>query len=210
MTAPSPQLGRPVGASGEATRERIVAAAMRCVAEVGYAKATIREIARTAEMTSGSLYHYFSNKSDLLDATVTRIEEITLPRLRAAAQSCADVVDRIDAVLDASEELLREYPYLAAFEQEMRAEGAARPRSDDRPYAGFEALHNIFREVVSDAQRHGALARGGDAEGATDALYALSRGLTAQAANLSPAAYRATIDAAKRLIRGTVLPAQGE
>lgn len=208
MTAPSPQLGRPVGASGEVTRERIIAAAMRSVAELGYSKATIREIARTAEMTSGSLYHYFSNKSDLLDATVTRIEEITLPRLRAAAQSRADVVDRLDAVLDASEELLREYPYLAAFEQAMRAEGSARPGGDDRTYTGFEALHNIFREIISDAQRQGVLARDVDAQGATDALYALSRGLTAQAANLSPDAYRATTDAAKLLIRGTVLPAQ--
>ncbi|MFV8166241.1 TetR/AcrR family transcriptional regulator [Mycobacterium sp. 134] len=207
MTAPSPQLGRPVGASGEATRERIIAAAMRCVAEVGYSKATIREIARTAEMTSGSLYHYFSNKSDLLDATVTRIQEITLPRLRAAAQSRTDVIDRLDAVLDASEELLREYPHLAAFEQEMRAEGSALPRGDARADAGFEALHNIFREIIGDAQRQGALADDAGAAGATDALYALSRGLTAQAANLSPDAYRATTDAAKRLIRGTVLPA---
>ncbi|MFV8053617.1 TetR/AcrR family transcriptional regulator [Mycobacterium sp. 48b] len=207
MTVPSPQLGRPVGASGEATRERIIVAAMRCVAEAGYAKATIREIARTAEMTSGSLYHYFSNKSDLLDATVTRIEEITVPRLRAAAQSSTDIIGRLDAVLDASEELLREYPYLAAFEQEMRAERSAPPRGDDRSSAGFEALHNIFRTIISDAQRQGALAHDADALGATDALYALSRGLTAQAAGLSPDAYRATTDAAKRLIRGTVLPA---
>ncbi|MGW4097806.1 TetR/AcrR family transcriptional regulator [Mycobacterium sp. NPDC004974] len=198
MTVPSPQLGRPVGASGEATRERIIAAAIRCVAEVGYAQATIREIARTAEMTSGSLYHYFSNKSDLLDATMTRIEEITLPWLRAAAQSHADVTDRLDAVLNVTADLLREYPYLAAFEQAMRAEGSALP------------LHNIFREVIGDARQQGALARDFDAQGAADALYALSRGLIAQAADLSPDAYRATSDAAKRLIRGTVLPAQGE
>lgn len=49
------QLGRPVGASGAETRRRIVAATMKCVAEVGYARATIREIARMADMTSASL-----------------------------------------------------------------------------------------------------------------------------------------------------------
>jgi len=42
--APS-RLGRPVGANAEQTRQRIVAATMRCVAEVGYSGATIREIA---------------------------------------------------------------------------------------------------------------------------------------------------------------------
>ncbi|MED5812607.1 helix-turn-helix domain-containing protein [Mycolicibacterium sp. 050232] len=198
MTASSPQLGRPVGASGEVTRERITAAAMRCVAEVGYAKATIRAIARTAEMTSGSLYHYFSNKSDLLDATVTRIEEIAVPRLRAAAGSRTDVIERLEAVLDASGELMREYPHLAAFEQEMRMAGSALP------------LHSIFREVIGDAQRHGALSRDVDVQGAADALYALSRGLTAQAASLSPDTFHATTEAAKRLIRGILLPAHGE
>ncbi|EJO86587.1 TetR family transcriptional regulator, partial [Mycobacterium colombiense CECT 3035] len=40
--------GRPVGASGEETRRRIIVATMRCVATVGYARATIREIARAA------------------------------------------------------------------------------------------------------------------------------------------------------------------
>ncbi|WP_156669507.1 TetR/AcrR family transcriptional regulator, partial [Mycobacterium sp. E3339] len=46
------QLGRPVGADGEQTRARVIAAAMRCVAEMGYSRTTIREIARAADMTS--------------------------------------------------------------------------------------------------------------------------------------------------------------
>ena len=64
------QLGRPVGASGEETRQRIIVATMRCVAEVGYSKATIREIARMANVTSASLYNYFPNKSELIKASI--------------------------------------------------------------------------------------------------------------------------------------------
>ncbi|WP_156766738.1 TetR/AcrR family transcriptional regulator, partial [Mycobacterium sp. E2327] len=56
MNAARSQLGRPVGASGERTRARIITAAMRCVGEVGYSQATIREIAKAADMTSASLY----------------------------------------------------------------------------------------------------------------------------------------------------------
>ncbi|WP_156745422.1 TetR/AcrR family transcriptional regulator, partial [Mycobacterium sp. 1165178.9] len=56
------QRGRPVGASGEKTRQRIIVATMRCVAAAGYARATIREIARTANVTSASLYNYFPNR----------------------------------------------------------------------------------------------------------------------------------------------------
>src|SRR6201996_850882 len=116
MTASPSQLGRPVGADSEETRRRIITAAMRCVAEVGYSQATIREIARAADMTSGSLYHYFPNKSELLKATVREIDEIALPRLRAAAERADDVIDRLEAVLDEADRLMREYPHLATFD----------------------------------------------------------------------------------------------
>src|SRR5262249_46484315 len=106
MTVTPSQLGRPVGANGEQTRRRIITATMRCVAEVGYSRATIREIARAAGMTGGSLYHYFPNKSELLKATGEHIEEIMLPRLRAAAAQSDDVIDRLDAVLDESKCLI--------------------------------------------------------------------------------------------------------
>ncbi|WP_139333045.1 TetR/AcrR family transcriptional regulator, partial [Mycobacterium sp. SP-6446] len=122
------QLGRPVGASGEETRRRIIVATMRCVAEVGYSQATIREIARAADMTSGSLYHYFPNKSELLNATGEEIEQIVSHRLRAAAADGDHVVDRLDAVLDEYGQLMRDYPYLTAFLRAMRAQGNAQVR----------------------------------------------------------------------------------
>ncbi|WP_156664647.1 TetR/AcrR family transcriptional regulator, partial [Mycobacterium sp. 852002-51057_SCH5723018] len=115
------QLGRPVGASGEETRRRIVAATMRCVAEVGYSRATIREIARTAKVTSASLYNYFPNKSELITAAIAARTEVALPRLRQAAGRPGGVIERIEAVLDESDRLMREHPYLAAFEWAIRA-----------------------------------------------------------------------------------------
>ncbi|BBX75721.1 hypothetical protein MSHI_36270 [Mycobacterium shinjukuense] len=78
-----PQLGRPIGAGGEETRQRIIAATMSCVAEVGYAQATIREITRMANVTSASLYNYFPNKSELIKATIAARADATMPRLRA-------------------------------------------------------------------------------------------------------------------------------
>lgn len=202
--APS-QLGRPVGANGAETRRRIIGATMRCVAEVGYSQASIREIARAAGMTSGSLYHYFPNKAELLKATVKEIEEFVFPRLRAAASLNGDAVARLEAVLDESDSLMREFPYLASFERAIRAESAAYLRSGDPSRTGFEPLRSIINEIVEDALAQGALAAGVDAEGTVDALYALTRGLTEQAANLPPQAYHATCNAAKQLIRGTLL-----
>lgn len=206
----SPSLGRPVGANGEETRQRIISAAMRCVAEVGYSRASIREIASAAEITSASLYHYFPTKAKLLEASVAAIEDIALPRLRAAGQCGNNVIDRLDAVLDESDQLMREYPYLAAFERAIRAENAAFVRRRHPDHIEFAVLRDIIADIVEDGQREGALARNIDVTGTVNAIYALTRGLTEQAATLPPASYHSALRSAKQLIRGTVFTVNSE
>jgi AcrR family transcriptional regulator len=198
------KLGRPVGAEGEQTRARIITAAMRCVAEVGYSRATIREIAKAADMTSGSLYHYFPNKSELLKATVREIDEIALPRLRAAAARADAVVDRLEAVLEESDRLMRTHPHLAAFDRAMRAESTAHRRGGRPRYPGLKALREIIDDIIEDARARDALPPGTNPGAAVNAIYALTRGLTDRAANLTPEAYAATLGSAKELIRGTL------
>lgn len=177
---------------------------MRCVAEVGYSQSTIRQIARAANMTSGSLYHYFPNKSELLKATGEEIEEIVLPRLRAAAAQHDDVVDRLDAVLDASKQLLHDYPHLAAFLRAIRVESYARTSRGGPKYPGSKALRDVVSEIVEDARGQGMLFAATEARAAVEAICALTRGLSEQAATLPPDAYEATLSSAKKLIRGTV------
>ncbi|OBH28412.1 TetR family transcriptional regulator, partial [Mycobacterium sp. E342] len=174
-----------------------------CVAENGYSRTTIREIARAANITSGSLYHYFPNKSELLDAAVEDIERIAVPRLRAAAARPGTAVDRIEAVLDESGRLMREYPDLAAFEWVIRAEGAV--ARDSRLAADFQVFRGIIEGVIDDAYRRGELAHRADRNGIVEAVYALIYGLTELAATSPPRDYHAALDAAKKLIRGTLL-----
>jgi AcrR family transcriptional regulator len=188
------QLGRPVGASGGETRQRIIVATMRCVAKVGYSRATIREIARTAKVTSASLYNYFPNKSELIQAAIAARTDVALPRLRRAAGRSGDVVDRIEAVLDESGQLMREYPDLAAFEWAIRAESAVDVDSRVAGATGFQAFHEIIESILEDAYPSGAV----------EAIYSLIYGLTELAATLPPEEYHAALGSAKQLIRGTL------
>jgi len=57
--------GRPAGASGDQTRERVVAAALETFAEQGFAGTSVRDIARKARIRVSSLYHYFPSKESL-------------------------------------------------------------------------------------------------------------------------------------------------
>ncbi|ORW30080.1 TetR family transcriptional regulator [Mycobacterium paraense] len=192
------QLGRPVGASGEETRRRIIVATMRCVAEVGYSKATIREIARAAQVTSASLYNYFPNKSDLIEAAIAARTDVALPRLRRAAERPGSPIDRIEAVLDESGRLMREFPDLAAFEWAIRAESAVALDPRLAGSTGFTAFRGIIEGIVDGAP-----------EGAVEAIYSLIYGLTELGASLPPEDYQAALRAAKKLIRGTLLGPSG-
>jgi len=202
------QLGRPVGASGEETRQRIIIATMRCVAKVGYSRATIREIARMANVTSASLYNYFPNKSELIKATIAARADAAMPRLRQVAQSPGDIVDRIGAVLDECGQLIREYPDMAAFEWAIRAEREIADEAGEsggpKLGAGFDTFREIIEGVVADAHQRGELGDHPDPRGTVEAIYALIYGLTELAATLSPDEFRAAVGSAKELVSGTL------
>ncbi|MCV7246625.1 TetR/AcrR family transcriptional regulator [Mycobacterium mantenii] len=203
------QLGRPVGASGEQTRHRIIAATMRCVAEMGYSRATIREIARSANVTSASLYNYFPNKTELINAAIAARTDIALPRLRRAAEQPGDAVDRIEAVLDESGRLMREYPDLAAFEWAIRAQGAAELSVGGGGDIELHALRKIIEDVIHDAYRTQPSVDRAQARAIVEVIYALLYGLTELAATASPKAYQRALAAAKPLIRGALFSGGG-
>jgi AcrR family transcriptional regulator len=204
VSTTAPLLGRPAGSSGIETRQRIIEAAMRCVAEVGYSRATIRRIAKDAQMTSGSLYHYFPNKTELIEATFNEVADIVNERFRAAARSEATVLDRLTAILDEGERITRDYPYAAAFERAIRAEGAPDLLLAENAEKLFGQLRGLFAEIIEQAKREGALAPGVNAQAATDAVFALIRGLEEHSTAASPRRYRATVHALKLLLGGAL------
>lgn len=54
----------------EDRREQIIDAAMRVFAQKGFSKATNRDVAREAGITTGLIYYYFENKEALLKAVL--------------------------------------------------------------------------------------------------------------------------------------------
>ena len=59
----------------EARREQVLDAAAKVFAERGFHKATIKQIAREAEVADGTIYNYFADKTDLLLGLLDRINE---------------------------------------------------------------------------------------------------------------------------------------
>jgi len=69
----------------EATRAALIAAARPLFAERGYAGVGTEEIARTAGVTRGALYHHFEGKRELFEAVYEQIEIELAQRIAAGA-----------------------------------------------------------------------------------------------------------------------------
>lgn len=82
-------------------RKQLVEAAIAVIHEDGFANATVARIARHAGISSGMVHHYFTDKDDLLFATMRHL----LSELRADAVTrlsrAATAEDRICAIIDA-------------------------------------------------------------------------------------------------------------
>lgn len=199
MTTTAGQLGRPIGANSDETRRRIMSAVMRLVAEVGYTRATIREVAREAGMTSGTLYHYFPNKSDLVKTTFNEVAGVAITRFTTATRTDASFLDNLIALLDEADQVMREFPHLAAFEQAVRVESAQHLNLEVTSNSTFNALRELLEEIVISAGKSALVT---DLNGTVNVIYSLLRGLTETAATASADDYHSTLKSAKLLIRG--------
>lgn len=99
-----------MGAKGEATRERIVAAAEGLVLAKGYAGMTLDDVLGATGLTKGAFFHHFKGKADLGRAVVERFAENDLKlfgEMAARADRLADdPFDRVIVFLKLFEEFL--------------------------------------------------------------------------------------------------------
>jgi TetR/AcrR family transcriptional regulator, transcriptional repressor for nem operon len=89
------------------TRARIIQAAMELFWEKGYGSTSIADILSRSQVNSGSLYHYFPGKQDLLVAVLETYRDGIYPMLLEPAwEGIADPVERVFALLAKYRELI--------------------------------------------------------------------------------------------------------
>ena len=80
-------------ARSEATRQRILDAAMDLFSEVGYAAAGLGEIIERAGMTKGALYHHFDSKEALATAIIEQGDNLTRDAFGQVCQSSSPALE---------------------------------------------------------------------------------------------------------------------
>lgn len=143
-------------ASKARTRERVLAAAKAVFGEEGgYAAATIREIAKRAEMSTGAVFASFKNKAELYEAVKGR------PPISSA--STDDLFDIVRALALNGHHLKAEEPFGGALEQllvlargrvaQIWPEGLRSDASDDFRVTPEEALSALAELEAAQAAR---------------------------------------------------------
>lgn len=156
-----------------ARRMELAEAALETLAELGYARTSLREIAQKSDFTHGVLHYYFTDKVDLISFCV-----------RHYKAKCVTRYDQVTALAPTREALLE--GFLQKLAETLREEaGLHRLWYDLRAQALFE---DVFREDVTEidqsledmvwrvASRYAALG-GKEPAVSPAALYAVFDGL---------------------------------
>jgi AcrR family transcriptional regulator len=138
------------------TRARILDAAMRLFAEVGYHAATNALIADAARLTRGAMLYHFATREELVEAAIAYIE-LERAKLfeKAAAAPAAPGVDASEHAIDAYWELLGEVPFMAFADLEAAA------RTEPMLRERLAAAQSGFDHAQVGA-RFGAIIQAGD------------------------------------------------
>jgi AcrR family transcriptional regulator len=89
---------RDTGAERRArTREKLISAAARVVAEMGERKARIDDFITAAGVARGTFYNYYSTREELLDDLWARVGREPFDEIRRATQSIVDPAEQLAA-----------------------------------------------------------------------------------------------------------------
>ena len=77
---------------GEATKQQLLELAKAEFLEKGYNKASVRNIAKTADLTTGAVFRYYPDKAALFDALVAEAADTLVNQFKAAQEAHYDLI----------------------------------------------------------------------------------------------------------------------
>jgi len=170
----------------EATRRtQILRAARSCMVELGYERVTMREVAETAGVSTGTIVHYFGDKDTMLEAALLEKVQDTGIAFRAALTGAQSAWERLERLVTASlpetEEVRDEWRLWLTFWGEVTRNERLRAVSEKQHHRWTHFLARIIAE--GSASGEFAVV---DADIAATQLAALIDGLAIQATLQNP------------------------
>lgn len=199
-----PRIGRPPGASSEATRARILQAARDCFSRTGYATTTNKDIADRAGITTAAIYQYFESKTELYVATVRDAQAEIAPEFERAISDETSTRAAFRALLAASAKLHVRDPSLAAFLSALPVEMKREPAIADAMAEAPSPVLAVVASMVERGVKAGEIARA-DEDRVVAVFLACTMGFSLYAATIESEDFVRTMDAFLALLDGGLL-----
>jgi len=103
------------------TRRRIMDAAVRCLAQLGYASTTTTEVAKASELTRAAMLYHFPSRMALIEATVHYVTKRRLDMYETAMAEIPHDRDYFVTAIDLAWEQLQTPEFLAFSELSLAA-----------------------------------------------------------------------------------------
>ena len=100
-----------VNGAASTRRDEILLEAAALFARRGIAATTVREIGDAVGMLSGSLYHHFASKEEMVDEIISSYLEDLVARYRTVQDQTHDPLECLKALIRASFESVEEHPH---------------------------------------------------------------------------------------------------
>jgi AcrR family transcriptional regulator len=123
-------------------RTMILGHAAKLFAEKGVAASTVREIAESVGILSGSLYHHFESKASMVEAIMTGYLDDLRGHSRAAVAATSDPRARLQALVEASFATIDAHPYATEIYQ------------NDANYLRALKRYPYLRAATAEVQRY--------------------------------------------------------
>lgn len=157
-----------------ATRQRLLEAAIECLADLGWQGSTVAVVAERAGVSRGAAQHHFPTREDLFTSAVEYVSSERLAMLRSHKDNLpANQDDRIRAVLAVIEKMYTSRLFRAAIHLWVAATSDERLRErvvGVEAQVGREAHQTVIDMLGMDESRPGV-------RGAVQATLDLGRGL---------------------------------
>lgn len=165
--------GRSKAEKFEARRQELAEATLETLAELGYARTSLREIAQNSEFTHGVLHYYFKDKIDLISCGVRQYKARCVTRYDEVLASARTRQDLLDGFLLKLADTLQNEPRLHRLWYDLRSQALFDSAFQKDVLEIDTSLENM---IVRVATRYAELG-GGSVAISPSALYALFDGL---------------------------------
>ncbi|MEB2610359.1 TetR/AcrR family transcriptional regulator [Burkholderia cenocepacia] len=132
----------------QATRERVIAAAIALLHKEGYSGATTLAIRREADVSMGALQHQFPTKAELMAAVQERLTGDRFAQFERASRSATTPLERIDRMLDVAGALIGTPLFAASMEIQLARR--ADKELDEAVTRILEPFEQGFRALMCD------------------------------------------------------------